>query len=217
MIIYSMLETQLSEGHHTSVHFCHDKFDEELDRGLDLSKYETSITDPRSHFHIHYFNRSNDYMEKKVLDSYNINVNFPVIFFSREIPHRDGFRCAFHLQTLKKLRSPFLRDVVKIIKMFKGNFIDIILAADFTKNGEICNKDINIEVIPIWENYDQIGKILKDNFDLPKLSYFNGSFDSYDREDFAWHIKIKLFRYIKTPLVKFYKTYPNNPYIDYNL
>ena len=121
------------------------QFDEELDRGLDLSKYETSITDPRSHFHIHYFNRSNDYMEKKVLDSYNINVNFPVIFFSREIPHRDGFRCAFHLQTLKKLRSPFLRDVVKIIKMFKGNFIDIILAADFTKNGEICNKDINIE------------------------------------------------------------------------
>lgn len=217
MIRYSMLETQLSKGHHTSIHFCYNKFDGELDKGLDLSKYETSISDPRSHFHIHYFNRNNDYMEKEVLDSYDINVNFPVIFFSRELPYRDGFRCAFHLQTLKKLRSPFLRDVVKIIQMFKGNFIDIILAADFTKDGEICNKDINIEIIPIWENYEQIGKILRDNFNLPKLAYFNGSFDSYDREDFAWHIKIKLFRYIKTPLVKFYKTYPNNPYIDYNL
>ena len=158
MIRYSMLETQLSEGHHTSVHFCHDKFDEELDRGLDLSKYETSITDPRSHFHIHYFNRSNDYMEKKVLDSYNINVNFPVIFFSREIPHRDGFRCAFHLQTLKKLRSPFLRDVVKIIKMFKGNFIDIILAADFTKNGENC---LLIEPKNVTEIVSSLEKLLK--------------------------------------------------------
>ena len=47
MIRYTMLETQISEGKHTSCHFCVDKFEGSLDRGLDLSKYELSMTDPR--------------------------------------------------------------------------------------------------------------------------------------------------------------------------
>ena len=212
-----MLETQISEGHHTSCHFCFDKFEGSLDKGLDLSKYELSITDPRSHFHIHYLNRDDDYIEQKVLDAYDINVDFPVIFFGRELPYRDGFRCAYHLSTLKKLKSPFVRDVVKIIKLFKGNFIDIILASDFSQDGVISDKDINIEIIPLMQNYKQIGEILEKNFELPKLEYYNESFNDYNEKDFAWHIKIKLFRYIKKPLVKFYKTYPNNPYLHFKI
>ena len=90
-----MLETQISEGHHTSCHFCFDKFEGSLDKGLDLSKYELSITDPKTHFHVHYLNRDGDYIKKEVLDAYDINVNFPVIFFGRELPYRDGFRCAY--------------------------------------------------------------------------------------------------------------------------
>ena len=217
MIRYTMLETQISEGHHTSCHFCFDKFEGSLDKGLDLSKYELSITDPRSHFHIHYLNRDDDYIEQKVLDAYDINVDFPVIFFGRELPYRDGFRCAYHLSTLKKLKSPFVRDVVKIIKLFKGNFIDIILASDFSQDGVISDKDINIEIIPLMQNYKQIGEILEKNFELPKLGYYNESFNDYNEKDFAWHIKIKLFRYIKKPLVKFYKTYPNNPYLHFKI
>ena len=217
MIRYTMLETQISEGHHTSCHFCFDKFEGSLDKGLDLSKYELSITDPRSHFHVHYLNRGDDYIEQKVLDAYDINVDFPVIFFGRELPYRDGFRCAYHLSTLKKLKSPFVRDVVKIIKLFKGNFIDIILASDFSQNGLISDKDINIEIIPLMQNYKQIGEILEKNFELPKLEYYHESFNDYNEKDFAWHIKIKLFRYIKKPLVKFYKTYPNNPYLHFKI
>ena len=217
MIRYTMLETQISEGHHTSCHFCFDKFEGSLDKGLDLSKYELSITDPRTHFHLHYLNRDDDYIEQKVLDTYDINVDFPVIFFGRELPYRDGFRCAYHLSTLKKLKSPFVRDVVKIIKLFKGNFIDIILASDFSQDGLISNKDINIEIIPLMQNYKQIGKILENNFELPKLEYYKESFNDYNEKDFAWHIKIKLFRYIKKPLVKFYKTYPNNPYLHFKI
>jgi len=215
MIRYTMLETQLSEGLHTSCHFCVDKFEGLLDRGLDLSKYELSITDPRTHFHIHYLNRDGDYIDKKVLDAYDINVDFPVIFFGRELPYRDGFRCAYHLRTLKKLNSPFIKDVIKVIKLFKGNYIDIILASDFTQDGKVSNKDINIEIIPHIKKFKQIGKILEKNFDLPKLEYYKGSFDDYDIKDFAWHIKIKLFRYYKKPIVKFYKTYPNNPYLHF--
>ena len=217
MIRYTMLETQISEGHHTSCHFCFDKFEGSLDKGLDLSKYELSITDPRSHFHVHYLNRDDDYIEQKVLDAYDINVDFPVIFFGRELPYRDGFRCAYHLSTLKKLKSPFVRDVVKIIKLFKGNFIDIILASDFSQDGIISDKDINIEIIPLMQNYKQIGEILEKNFELPKLEYYHESFNDYNEKDFAWHIKIKLFRYIKKPLVKFYKTYPNNPYLHFKI
>ena len=217
MIRYTMLETQISEGHHTSCHFCFDKFEGSLDKGLDLSKYELSITDPRSHFHVHYLNRDDDYIEQKVLDAYDINVDFPVIFFGRELPYRDGFRCAYHLSTLKKLKSPFVRDVVKIIKLFKGNFIDIILASDFSQDGVISDKDINIEIIPHMQNYKEIGEILEKNFELPKLQYYEESFNDYNEKDFAWHIKIKLFRYIKKPLVKFYKTYPNNPYLHFKI
>tara|TARA_B100000212_G_scaffold335650_1_gene307886 strand:+ start:79 stop:741 length:663 start_codon:yes stop_codon:yes gene_type:complete len=217
MIRYTMLETQISEGHHTSCHFCFDKFEGSLDKGLDLSKYELSITDPRSHFHIHYLNRDDDYIEQKVLDAYDINVDFPVIFFGRELPYRDGFRCAYHLSTLKKLKSPFVRDVVNIIKLFKGNFIDIILASDFSQDGVISDKDINIEIIPHMQNYKEIGEILEKNFELPKLQYYEESFNDYNEKDFAWHIKIKLFRYIKKPLVKFYKTYPNNPYLHFKI
>ena len=33
MIRYTMLETQISEGKHTSCHFCVDKFEGLLDRG----------------------------------------------------------------------------------------------------------------------------------------------------------------------------------------
>ena len=215
MIKYTMLETQISEGHHTSCHFCFDKFEGILDRGLDLSKYELSITDPRTHFHVHYLNRDNDYIEKKVLDAYDINVDFPVIFFGRELPYRDGFRCAYHLNTLKKFNSPLIKDVIKVIKLFKGHYIDIILASDFTQSGDISNKDINIEIIPHIKKYKEIGKILEKNFDLPKLDYYKGSFDDYNEKDFAWHIKIKLFRYYKKPIVKFYKTYPNNPYLHF--
>ena len=217
MIRYTMLETQISEGHHTSCHFCFDKFEGLLDKGLDLSKYELSITDPRSHFHVHYLNRDDDYIEQKVLDAYDINVDFPVIFFGRELPYRDGFRCAYHLSTLKKLKSPFVRDVVKIIKLFKGNFIDIILASDFSQDGVISDKDINIEIIPLMQNHKQIGEILEKNFELPKLEYYHESFNDYNEKDFAWHIMIKLFRYIKKPLVKFYKTYPNNPYLHFKI
>ena len=104
MIRYTMLETQISEGKHTSCHFCVDKFEGSLDRGLDLSKYELSITDPRSHFHVHYLNRDGDYIDKKVLDAYDIDVDFPVIFFGRQLPYQDGFRCAYHLHTMKKLK-----------------------------------------------------------------------------------------------------------------
>ena len=85
----------------------------------------------------------------------------------------------------------------------------------FTQDGEIKNKDINIEIIPEWKNHKEICEILENNFKLPKLDYYKESFNDYNKKDFAWHIKIKLFRYIKTPIVKFYKTFPNNPYLHF--
>ena len=214
MIRYTMLETEISEGQHTSVHFCFDKFDGLLDKGLDLSKYELSITDPRTHFHVHLLNRDSDYIEKNVLDAYHINVDFPVIFFGRELPYRDGFRCAFHLETYKKFKSVLFRETIKTIQLFKGNFIDIILAGDFTQDGKFIDNSINIEIIPKLENYKQVGEILDRNFNIPKLNYFYDSFICYEREDFAWHIKIKLHQDSK-PIVKFYRTNPNNPYLHF--
>jgi len=216
MIRYMMLESQISEGHHTSCHYCVDKFEKELDKGLDLSKYETSITEPGTHFHVHHLNRMGDYIDKEVLKSYSINVDFPVIFFTRELPYRDGFKCGYHLKTFKNFKSSFFKDVIKTIQLFKGHFIDIILASDFTQEGRHIDKDINIEILPKLDNYKQIGEILEDNYNVPKIDYYYNSFVEYDDKDFAWHIKIKLFRYIKKPVIKFYKTYPDNPYLHFD-
>ena len=100
--------------------------------------------------------------------------------------------------------------------MFKGHFIDIILASDFTQEGQHIDKDINIEILPKLNNYKQIGEILEKNYDVPKIYYYDNSFVEYEDKDFAWHIKIKLFRYIKKPIIKFYKTYPDTPSLHFH-
>ena len=48
-----------------------------------------------------------------------------------------------------------------------------------------------------------------------KISRYDKMFDNYEIFDFCWHTKIKL--YIdREPVVKFYRTYPHNPFIGYH-
>ena len=216
---YRMYETEISKGNHKSVHYTVDKFEGELDRGLDLSKYETSITalgpDIKNPvFHIHHLNRNGDYLTKDILDAYNINVNFPTIYFTREFPYTDNFKCGFHFDTFKKFKSSFLKDTVKIMKLFKGHFIDVLLAGDFTKDGDFIDESINIEVIPLQYHYREVLTILTDNFEIDKKDVMENEFLSYELDKFAWHIKIKLYKE-KDTIVKFYKTSPTNPYLNF--
>lgn len=216
---YQLFETEITKGDHKSLHYSLDKFEGELDKGLDLSKYEISMTALGTHikdtfFHIHHLDRNGDYLAEDVLDAYKINVDFPVIYFTRRFPYIDNFKCGFHLDTFKKFKSSFFRDTVKIIKLFKGHFIDVFIAGDFTKDGEFIDDSINIEIIPFQLNHQEIITILLKNFEIDKDYIMRDAFLYYDIGQFAWHIKIKLYK-DKKPVVKFYRTSPYNPYLKF--
>lgn len=216
---YQLFETEVTKGDHKSIHYSLDKFEGELDKGLDLSKYELSMTALGTHientfFHVHHLDRDGDYLTQDVLDAYKINVDFPVIYFTRQFPYTDNFKCGFHLNTFKKFKSSFFRDTVKIIKLFKGHFIDVFLAGDFTKDGEFIDDSINIEIIPFQLNHQEIIDILSKNFEIDKEYVMRDEFLHYDIGQFAWHIKIKLYK-DREPVVKFYRTSPYNPYLNF--
>lgn len=235
MIRYQMFEKEITYGNHVSYHFCVDKFgnnfninskhfdiDQELSKiQFDSSKYECSITTSNTtssgdYFHISYLNRDNDYIDRKVLKTFNVNVGFPVIYFTKKFPIDDMFKCGFHLNTYKTFKSKFFSDVLKTIKLFKGLYCDIILAADFSSDGKFVDDSINIEIVPIQtkETFYRVKQILLDNFniDILKINLYDKLFSTYTVDCFSWHIKIKL---QDNTCVKFYRTYPNNPYLNY--
>ena len=47
------------------------------------------------------------------------------------------------------------------------------------------------------------------------MAEYDKMFDNYTIFDFCWHTKIKLYN-DKKPVVKFYRTYPHNPFIGYH-
>ena len=95
----------------------------------------------------------------------------------------------------------------------------IILAGDFDKDGNFIDETINIEIIPYQnkENYFKIKNILLDEYAVipQKIGRYDKMFTNYMIHDFCWHTKIKLFNN-REPLVKFYRTYPHNPFLGYH-
>ena len=81
------------------------------------------------------------------------------------------------------------------------------------------NETINIEIIPYQnkDNYFKIKNILLDDYSVvpQKISRYDKMFIDYTIYNFCWHTKIKLFS-DREPLVKFYRTYPHNPFLGYH-
>ena len=238
MIRYKMFEREITKGNHRSYHVCVDKFggnfhpnskhypiDESLSEiDLDYSTYECNITvanhtSPGDYFHVSYLMKDKGhkpYIQRDVLDAFNIPVDFNVIYFTRAFPYVDGFKCGFDLNTYKSFNSIFFDDVVSIVQKFEKQYNAVIFAGDFTKDGEFIDDSINIEIIPYQhrQTYQLVKKVLLDNYDVEKIHFYDRMFESYNTKDFAWHTKIKLYK-DKEPVVKFYRTYPKNPYINY--
>lgn len=230
-----MFEKEITYGNHVSYHFCVDKFgnnfsekskhyyiDQELSKiQLHSSKYEYSITTSNTtslndYFHVSYLNRDGDYIEDHILKTFNIDVNFPVIYFTKKFPIDNNFKCGFHLNTYKKFKSKYFFDVLKIIRLFNGLYFDVILAGDFDSHSKFIDNSINIEIVPIQtkQTFFHIKKVLLENFDVDnsKINLYDRMFSSYIPDFFSWYIKIKLEDEI---CIKFYRTYPNNPYLNY--
>lgn len=229
-----MFEKEITSGNHVSYHFCVDKFaenfhpkskqhliEEQLSYvDIDLSLYELGITSSNTtsdgdYIHVSYLRRlNNGFMKQDVLDYFNIKADFPVLYFTRKVPFESNYKCGFYLGAYKEFNSRFFDETVTVIQKFKNLFRDVFLAGDFTSDGEFIDDSINIEIFPHQskENYLVIKQLLIDHFDVveEKISLYDKMFSNFKPNQFHYHIKIKLKD--TGNIVKFYRTYPNNPF-----
>ena len=218
MIRYKMYERELTDGGSYQYHTCVDKFDE---YDIDLYDYECNITpknetSPHDYIHVSCLKKGIDkFVRRSVLDYFNIPVVFPVVYFTRKVPFTSDFKCGFYLNTYKKFNSSYFHQTVQTIKLFKGLYNDVFLAGDFDGEGNFVDDSINIEIMPIQSKdvYLKIRKILIDSFDIDNLDTCDNLFDEYSIDKFHFHVKIKYG--INGTVVKFYNTYPNNPFLNY--
>ena len=88
------------------------------------------------------------------------------------------------------------------------------MAGDFNKDGSFIDESINIEIMPIQskENYLTIRKILNENYGIDNFEC-DSLFKDYSVDKFHFHVKIKYGG--DGMIIKFYNTYPINPFINY--
>ena len=213
-----MYERELTKGGVYQHHTCVDKFD---DYDIDLYDYELNITpknktSPHNYIHVSCLKKTvDDYVRKSVLDYFNIPVTFPVVYFTRRVPFTSEFKCGFYLNTFKKFKSAYFHQTLYTLKLFKGLYNDIIFAGDFTEDGIFIDDSINIEIMPIQSKdiYFKIRKILSEMYSIDNFDTCDNLFDDYSIDKFHFHVKIKYS--VNGLVIKFYNTYPINPFLNY--
>ena len=218
MIRYKMYERELTKGGVYQYHTCVDKFD---DYDIDLYDYECNFTpknetSPYDYIHVSCLRKTMDnYVRQTVLDYFNIPVTFPVVYFTRKVPFTPDFKCGFYLNTFKKFKSAYFHQTLYTLKLFKGLYNDVILAGDFTEDGKFIDDSINIEIMPIQSKdiYFKIRKILSEMYSIDNFDTCDNLFDDYSVDKFHFHVKIKYS--VNGLVIKFYNTYPINPFLKY--
>ena len=218
MIRYKMYERELTKGGAYQYHTCVDKFD---DYGIDLYDYECNFTpknetSPYDYIHVSCLRKTiDDYVRQNVLDFFNIPVTFPVVYFTRKVPFTPEFKCGFYLNTFKRFKSAYFHQTLYTLKLFKGLYNDVILAGDFTEDGKFIDDSINIEIMPIQSKdiYIKIRKILSEMYCIDNFDSCDDLFDNYSVDKFHFHVKIKYS--VNGLVIKFYNTYPINPFLKY--
>ena len=213
-----MHERELTKGGVYQHHTCVDKFDE---YDIDLYDYELNITpknetSPHNYIHVSCLKKTVDeYIRKSVLDYFNIPVTFPVVYFTRKVPFTSEFKCGFYLNTFKKFKSAYFHQTLYTLKLFKGLYNDVILAGDFTEDGIFIDDSINIEIMPIQSKdiYFKIRKILSEMYSIDNFDICDNLFNDYSVDKFHFHVKIKYS--VNGLVIKFYNTYPINPFLKY--
>ena len=217
MIRYKMYERELTQGGSYQYHTCVDKLDE---YDIDLYDYEINVTpknktSPHDYIHVSCLKKGVDkFIRGSVLKYFNIPVDFPVVYFTRKVPFTSEFKCGFYLNTFKKFKSDYFKQTLDTIKLFKGLYNDIFLAGDFNQDGSFIDESINIEIMPIQskDNYFTIRKILNENYGIDNFEC-DSLFKDYSVDKFHFHVKIKYS--VNGMIIKFYNTYPINPFINY--
>ena len=218
MIRYKMYERELTKGGVYQYHTCVDKFD---DYDIDLYDYECNFTpknetSPYDYIHVSCLRKTmDDYVRQNVLDYFNIPVTFPVVYFTRKVPFTPDFKCGFYLNTFKRFKSAYFHQTLYTLKLFKGLYNDVILAGDFTEDGKFIDDSINIEIMPIQSKdiYFKIRKILSEMYSIDNFDTCDNLFDDYSVDKFHFHVKIKYS--VNGLVIKFYNTFPINPFLKY--
>ena len=116
---------------------------------------------------------------------------------------------------MRLFKSVYFQQTLSTIKLFRGLYNDIILAGDFREDGSFIDESINIEIMPIQskEVYFKIREILISMFNIDNFDSCDKLFDNYSVEKLHFHVKIKYG--INGLVIKFYHTYPINPFLKY--
>jgi hypothetical protein len=203
MMKYRFHERELTGGGVYQDHTRVDRF-EEYDINLDkygLGRTPSNETSPHNYIHIFATNNSGNIIEQRVLDFFNIPVNFPVTFFTRKVPFTSEFRCGFSLKTYETFNSTYYDQAIMTRNMFSGLYDHINLSGNFTNTGEFIDDEVHIEISNIrsgpvgytdpndYSKYNRIKQIITDtygvsNFVYPDSVFENGVPDYY-------HFKIR--------------------------
>lgn len=235
---YKMFEKELTKGRHVSYHFIYPYFDtlspknsklyqyekelkETVTQHFDLVGFQNALTTPNTTlkedacFHVG--------MHKKFIDDetrkfFHIKSDFPMVYFTKKIKNaakRSPYKCGYTYEVLKKIKHPLEDKAVELMDLFSEETSQPIFASHFMENGKIVEDEMNFEIIPHYtkENYFSIKNKLIKNFDVREevLNLYDKKFANYKGTDFHYHVKIKLKPSGTT--VKFYRTFPINPYL----
>lgn len=238
--MHYMFEKELTHGNHVSYHFIYDYFDtvspensklyllEKKLRdsvtynGMDLRGYGNAITPANTTspnedvFHIGCYYKA---IGPEIQDFFKIKADFQVLYFSKKIDkatEESSFKCGYTPDHFFKEMnfSKWKEEAYKVVQTFEENAHHIILASHFNADGSVNEKELNVEIIPEYSknNYYWLKENLLKNFDLRKevFDLYDKKFEGYYLEKFHFHAKIKYTDAGVT--VKFYRTWPFNPY-----
>ena len=235
---YRMFEKEVTKGNHVSYHFIYPYFDTISPKNSKLYQYEKQLKETvTEHFDLNGFQNalttpnttlSEDacfhvgthikIIDQKTKDFFHIKSNFFTIYFTKKIKDatkESPYKCGYNFETLKSLNHPLESDVAKIMELFEQETSQVIFASHFKTNGDIIDNVMNLEIIPHYtkENYFSIKDKLINNFDVRSevLNLYDKKFSKYKGTDFHYHIKIKIKP--ENTTVKFYRTFPINPYL----
>lgn len=233
-----MFEKEVTRGNHVSYHFIYPYFDtlspensklyqyekqlkESVTQHFDLLGFQNALTTPNTTlkedacFHIGSYRKI---IDKETRDFFHIKSDFPMVYFTKKVndaTKNSSYKCGYGYDVLKTLKHPLEEDILKIKDLFKEETSQSIFASHFMSNGKIVENEMNFEIIPHYtkENFFALKNKLIENFDVRKevLDLYDKKFVNYKGRDFHYHVKLKLKSSGTT--IKFYRTFPINPYL----
>lgn len=237
---YCMFEKEITNNRMVSNHFIYDYFDtvspensklyileKQLKESVTLAGMDTrgfaiaitpgNTTSPNEDmFHIGSHIKK---IDDNVMDFFKLKANFEVLYFSKKVKNatqESDFKCGYTPETFfNQLNfSKWKSETENFLEAFQENAHHIIVASHFNPDGSNNEKELNLEIVPEYslDNYQWLKTKLLAMYDIREgmFDLYDKKFVNYTPEKFHFHVKVK---YTDAGVaVKFYRTWPYNPY-----